>query len=295
MTYKVLTSDTKQILYRSRLCLASDAPNVCADAKAQRVEAECAGTDVLAVGEYDNIDGAMTIFDPSDTNPDNPNASNLIHRCNNQPMAIIDPEDLIGRTYLTIPAEDGTRLRLQIIEALNDIECNVNTSDALIHFKAVSSDGLYEEIKTNNQILDKLEDPDGTDKVWKFWSIDRHQGPLTQSNPNFKGSRWNVRNNWENGEVTYKPLSIIGKSDPVSCAIYANENKLLGHNWWKKFAHLAKRQKKLLCLVNQAKLRSYRTVLLFKFGIEVPKNHEHAMDLDRKMEMTYGVRQSWRT
>ena len=32
---------------------------------------------------------------------------------------------------------------------------------------------------------------------------------------------------WENGEITSEPLSIIGVNNPVTYAIYARENNLL--------------------------------------------------------------------
>ncbi len=35
-------------------------------------------------------------------------------------------------------------------------------------------------------------------------------------------------------------------------------------------------------MVNQAKLRSYRTATCYKYGYEVPKNYEHAVKLDAK-------------
>jgi len=31
---------------------------------------------------------------------------------------------------------------------------------------------------------------------------------------------------WENGEITSEPLTIIAADDPVTCAIYAKENGL---------------------------------------------------------------------
>ena len=59
---------------------------------------------------------------------------------------------------------------------------------------------------------------------------------------------------WETGEVTSEPLAIIGKDDPVTCAIYARENDLLEESGWKQFKRLAQRQKKLFRMANQAKL-----------------------------------------
>jgi len=61
-----------------------------------------------------------------------------------------------------------------------------------------------------------------------------------------------VRVTWENVEVTYEPLSVIAKSDPVSCAIYAKENGMLHLPGWQQFTRLARRQKKLIRLPNQA-------------------------------------------
>jgi len=144
-----------------------------------------------------------------------------------------------------------------------------------------NADGTYEEVQTINQILEKIEEEDGEDNIWKFRSVDAHQGPLKHSDPNYKGSSWNVRVLWENREVSYEPLSIIAKSDPVTIAIYPKENNLLELDGWKKFARLANRQKKLLRMANQAKLLSFRTAPTYHFGILIPCNHKHAMELDQ--------------
>jgi len=76
-------------------------------------------------------------------------------------------------------------------------------------------------------------------------------------------------------------LSIISKSDPVTIAIFAKENNLLEFDGWKKFARLANRQKKLLRMANQAKLQSFCTAPTYHFGILIPRNHKHAMELDQ--------------
>ena len=34
-------------------------------------------------------------------------------------MAVIDPDDIIGCTYLTPPADDGTRARIKVVEKLD--------------------------------------------------------------------------------------------------------------------------------------------------------------------------------
>jgi len=78
-----------------------------------------------------------------------------------------------------------------------------------------------------------------------FCSKEAHQGPLKSTDPAYKGSWWNLRVTWENGKVTYEPLS-IAKLNLYSCTIYAKENGLLQLPGGQHFARLA--QKKILRL-----------------------------------------------
>ena len=83
---------------------------------------------------------------------------------------------------------------------------------------------------------------------------------------------------WENGEVTSEPLLIIAADDPVTCAIYTN---LLDLDGWKCLKGITRQDKKLLCMVNQAKLWSYHMVLHYKYGSNVPQDYNHAVELDK--------------
>ena len=74
---------------------------------------------------------------------------------------------------------------------------------------------------------------------------------------------------WENGEITSKPLSIIAADDPVTCTIYAKDNDLLLTPGWKCFKSIANWQKKLFCMANQAKLCLFCTAPRYKYGYEV--------------------------
>jgi hypothetical protein len=75
------------------------------------------------------------------------------------------------------------------------------------------------------------------------------------SDPEYKGSRYNILVEWENGEITSEPLNIFGKDDPVTCAVYACEHGLLEEEGWKRFKGIAKREKKMLCMVNQSRIK----------------------------------------
>ena len=66
------------------------------------------------------------------------------------------------------------------------------------------------------------------------------------------------------------------------CAAYAKKNGLLDKPGWKRFRRTAERQRRMVRMVNQAKLQSFRTRTVYQYGIEVPRNHAHAMELDHK-------------
>ena len=77
-----------------------------------------------------------------------------------------------------------------------------------------------------------------------------------------------------NGEIKNEPLNVIAEDDPVSCAIYAKEKNLLDEPSRVRFKCLSKREKKLLRLQNQAKLRRHRTFSKCQFGYEIPRNND---------------------
>ena len=44
------------------------------------------------------------------------------------------------------------------------------------------------------------------------------------TDPDWKGSKYNVQVGWETGEITFEPLSVIAADDPVT---YAKQHDLL--------------------------------------------------------------------
>ena len=290
MTYKVLDELTNKVIHRSRIRLATLDPNRQIDPVEHDEftdnevaegliddDGDAGGPTIGETGDDVTDDGEENVveFDPGGDDDDNGNN-------NKTNMAIIDPNDLIGRTYLTNPSEDGQRMRLKIIEILDKDDDDRVRNPLITKFRAVNGQDTYEEIVTYNQLMDHLDNEDGEEGLWKFRTISGHEGPFTPSDKEkYKGSRWNVRVEWENGEVTYEPLAIIAKSDPVSLAIYARDNNLLDLDGWKQFRRLANRQQRLIRLANQAKLYAFRNRIVYKFGVQVPQSHEQAMALDK--------------
>ena len=50
---------------------------------------------------------------------------------------------------------------------------------------------------------------------------------------------------WETGEITDEPLSLIAADDPGTCTEYAKKHDLLHLDGWKRPKHIAKNQKLL--------------------------------------------------
>ena len=86
---------------------------------------------------------------------------------------------------------------------------------------------------------------------------------------------------WETGEITKEPLSIIPQDDPVTCAAYAKQHNLLHLPKWNKLKHIAKHQKTLTRAINQTKIRQVRRSATYQFGYLIPRDNKHALELDK--------------
>jgi hypothetical protein len=120
------------------------------------------------------------------------------------------------------------------------------------------------------------------DGLFQFREIIGHQGPLKPDDLDYKGSTYNVKVEWETGEITHEPLSLIGTDDPVTCAAYAKKQGLLDQPGWKKFKRYAKKEKTLIRAMKQNKLRQARHSVKYMFGYQIPRNWEEALYLDKK-------------
>jgi hypothetical protein len=135
-------------------------------------------------------------------------------------MPVVDPNDLVGRTFLMPEQQDGQRFCARIVQAIKDHERDLANDPDRIQFLCSVNDYQFEEILSYNDLINSL-DENGENIVWKFRRITAHQGPLAQKDKDYNGSLYNVMVEWENGGITSEPLSIIAVDDPVTCAIYA--------------------------------------------------------------------------
>jgi hypothetical protein len=200
-------------------------------------------------------------------------------------MPVFDPNDLVGCTFLRDSGnDDGQLFHVRIVEALNKHHDATVNNPRHIQFRVSINDDQYEELLSYNDIVDYInnDEQEENNRTWNFKKITVHDGPLKPNDPSYNGSMWNVMVKWENGEITSEPLSVIAADDPVICAIYAHDHNLLQLEGWKHFAHIARREKKMLHMVNKAKLRSYCRTLKYQYGFHVPYDYAEAMRFDQR-------------
>ena len=116
-----------------------------------------------------------------------------------------------------------------------------------------------EELIAHNKLCNLVaeqhnKEASGEDKIFTFCHIVDHKGPVKPQDSEYNGSCCNIKIEQEDaGVATWKPLTIIGKCDPVTCAVYAKEHGLLNKPGWKQFKKYACKAKTLQHLVNKTK------------------------------------------
>jgi hypothetical protein len=207
-------------------------------------------------------------------------------------MSTISPDELVTRTYLTEPDDNGQRFRAKIVKRIVHLDLGLEEHPDRTQFLVTyEGNNRLDEIVAYNQVLEALEDQlldDPNDDVmyWTFKDIIAHEEPLTPDSPSYKGSGYNVLVAWEDGSQTYEPLHVKAANGPTVCAIYAKRAELLNTPGWKRLKRLASRTKAMERQLNQAKTKSFCRAPLFKFGYQVPRNHSDCVPIDMKNENT---------
>jgi hypothetical protein len=151
MTYKVLSDDTSKIFHCSkvRTALDPDAPNLRAD-----------------------------LFDGEEV--DSPTIIKLIKDGRDNPvkqtqLEIIKPSELIGRTFLMEPQEDGQVFRARIVQAITDNERKLEENPDRIKFLCSMNNDAFKDIVTYSDMVQHLERDEDDGHVWKFCRITAHE------------------------------------------------------------------------------------------------------------------------
>ena len=110
LCWKILTDDTQKVIYRSNIWLAADSKsrNLRLDPITNTVSSP------IICSRHNSSDHGEGTMPPD--------------------MQIINPHDLVGRTFLLPQEEDGQRFRACIVKALDDYDSNLGTQPERIRF-----------------------------------------------------------------------------------------------------------------------------------------------------------------
>ncbi len=126
---------------------------------------------------------------------DNPNQEALkfdvdVLETPNPTVSNLTPEEMIGRTFLMPPEEDGTRHRAKIIKRIDNMQKDIDNDPLMIKFKC-KVNKKYNEIVAYNDIVDYIEEDRSTEGVWKFEEILNHK-KVKPNDPMYMGSSYYV-------------------------------------------------------------------------------------------------------
>ena len=282
-TYKLLTCDTHRIIYRSRIRIASKDPNLRVDPPdSSDPPDDDSPTVIKSPLDSDPLSPMTTLLYEDNPSPQPPPKviQSRLDSDDLPPMPTIEYEDLVGRSYLRQPLESGERLRATILGVEDHRFNNLKGDPDLVELRLKIGDEEFRELVAYNTLMDSISSDTNEETKWNYQEILQHDGPLRTTHPRYKGSTYNVLLAWESGEVTWEPLNRVATDDPVTCALYAQKHGLLDKTGWQRFKKIAKRQKTLMRMANQAKLKSFRTAPVYQYGIRVPRNYKEAVQFD---------------
>jgi hypothetical protein len=163
MTYKILMDDTHQIIHRSNIRLAADpnARNLRLDPLNDKPPEVIWSLRKASPASDHGEDFSLHSMEPTDENPERSSTGDN--------MVIVDPQELLGCTFLMDTQEDGQRFRASIVECISNHESNVCRSDDHVNFWISVNEDEYKEIITYNELMDFIEKNQENDAiVWQF-------------------------------------------------------------------------------------------------------------------------------
>jgi hypothetical protein len=121
-----------------------------------------------------------------------------------------------------------------------------------------------------------MQDDDPDDQVWRCIAVHRHKVYI-----NKKGKRHVlVEAEWLSGDKTWVQQTAMALHDPYVLLMYAQHAKLLKHPDWKWVINIVTDEPALKDVVKAHNTR-INGAPRYKFGVMVPRNVRHALEIDR--------------
>ena len=188
-----------------------------------------------------------------------------------------EPSDLTGTEILT--SKGGETVRGKVAGRKRDHDGNPMVEEStgeplyIVEYPdgSLSTEGYNALISALNMQLDA-----NGDEYFTFLEILAHQKRPKGGRGDQKG--WFLKILWKSGEITWEPLSSIKEDLPFEAAQYAADHDLLRDKAFAKWAPYVLRKANRWIRAAKRRKKNNR----YKFGIEVPRNVAHALELDRQ-------------
>jgi hypothetical protein len=175
--YKVLTTDTGHVIYRSLLRPANtDDANLRAS---------------IFAGEPDTHNEVVKSRNSTLHSMDESKPADTI-----SPSPVFNPQDRIGQSFLMDKQSDGQRPRATITQLLQDHESKLEYNPTRIKFKLSLNNDQQEDIIMYNKMLEYITRDEESDITWKFRQIVSHEGPT-------QGSQYDLLVEWGDYQGTH--------------------------------------------------------------------------------------------
>jgi hypothetical protein len=127
------------------------------------------------------------------------------------PTTLIDPEYLLGPSNML----DTQQFRPCTVNMIEDILSELKDNKTRTKFLHSTNEDESEEIK----LLEYLSKDKDKNVVLKFPCISSNQRPPALDHPDYKGSNFILKKEWENGELP-TDLKFKARDDTVTCEIF---------------------------------------------------------------------------
>ena len=198
--------------------------------------------------------------------------------CPESELPSVDIKGLVGRTFITNPDDDGEQHRGKVLQAYPTGDMTPDGKEAILRFKCQHGDRMFEEIMTYNKMLEWCDRDLDKDDMYKIDAILDHRKAKL---PSTKGGI-ELLIQWASGVRSWNCGNLTFNDDPVSVAMYALKNNLLDTEGFKRCRPYVKNAKKFGRMINQTRLKNYRRRPVYKYGYQVPRDHEEAVFIDEK-------------
>jgi hypothetical protein len=136
-----------------------------------------------------------------------------------------------------------------------------------------------EELRSYHAYLDRIEELEGDDPDttnWRISSIDKH---LVRSKEKERNLVFKV--SYMDGDKAWIPMEVLRLHDPWTLVVYAHRNRLTKKPGWEWIPEYLRSNETFGNMVRAYKVARTGSGPKFKFGVEVPRNPKHALEIDQ--------------